>query len=462
MIGKRLYNRTPIIDALKAYDYDNFIKFHTGSRGKSPIEFWKWDFTEAPTLDNLQCPTGVILEAERLAASTFGADHTFFSVNGSTASILALILGTCNDGDILIVDRNCHISVFNAMIFAGVKPVFINPTYENQIAIHTDTDSFSKAAEEYGAVGVLITRPNYYGVAVDISNLSEKLHKSNKFLFVDEAHGAHFGFHERLPASALSCGADSVAQSAHKTLGALNQAAFLHLKGALISKDRLFSALSSVQTTSPSYPILASLDYSRAWLESEGKERYEKLMLAIDVFWDSLKEPFYKMETTLPQDPTRLVIGAKGFDLRQIEEELRLRGKIQVEMVDENYIVCIAIPGDEEGLKVFSQALNDCKPSTVSQATSFKPPDIPITGVIDIKSAKNAAHVDVKLTDAVGKISGELVTTFPPGIPILFPGETISPHIVSHICDIINGHSVIKGLTQDMKLIVLDDGGTNG
>jgi len=445
---------TPICKMLSEHSKKNYTKFHTGSRDFDTPDFWSWDFTELPGLDNLQCPSGSILEAQTLAAQAFGADRTFFSVNGSTAAIVALIIGSCSPGDVLVVDRCSHRSVFHALALAGVKAVLVNPTSEDGLPVPQSAEVFLDATIKHEAVGVLVTRPNYYGISFDISELATELHKVGKFLLVDEAHGAHFGFHPLLPQAALKFGADGVAQSAHKTLGALNQTAYLHIQGSYLIEEKIASALSMVQTTSPSYPLLASLDYSRAWLQEEGESRYSKLLLAIDEFWKQLHPPFRSAVVSCEQDPSRLVIRMKDFDGNRVAHLLRERYEIQVEMSDTEYIVCIAVPGDEEGLRKLSNALNKVialgegnypyTPVNLIGQTAYV--DVPI----DIRLSLYARHLEVEAQDAVGKISGEFVTQFPPGVPLLCPGEKISLEVATQIYDIIKS-----------KITIMDDGGTN-
>jgi len=482
----------PICKALAEHTAKNYIKFHTGSRasmtagagagagvgegagaglgGGMPNDFRAWDFTELPGLDDLHCPTGVILEAQNLAAEAFGADRTFFSVNGSTAAILALVLGSCKRGDTLVVDRGSHKAVCNALVLADVKAVFVDVVWEDDIAVMADAKVFLDAALATQAVGVLVTRPHYYGSAADLTVLAQGLHAVGKFLLVDEAHGAHFGFHPLLPRAALQFGADGVAQSAHKTLGALNQTAFLHVKGKLLDADRIGQALSMVQTTSPSYPLLASLDYSRAWLEKEGVKRYEELIRATAFFWERLRPPFRMAYTAAMQDPTRLAIRTEGLDGNAVAAALREEFGIQVEMSEPRYVICIAVPGDEQALMTLAESLNQLVGTTAGAAAAggavgaaaamARPKHAGAASPhsshsshsshspLDLRAAFYAKHARVAAMDAVGKVSGEFVTPHPPGVPLLCPGEIISEETAQLICDIISS-----------KITIIDDGG---
>ena len=478
----------PICKALAEHTAKNYIKFHTGSRasmtagegsgaetcadtgagtgaglgGGLPNDFRAWDFTELPGLDDLHCPTGVILEAQNLAAEAFGADRTFFSVNGSTAAILALVLGSCKPGDTLVVDRGSHKAVCNALVLADVKAMFVDVVWEDDIAVMADGKVFLDAAIATHAVGVLVTRPHYYGSAADLTVLAQGLHEVGKFLLVDEAHGTHFGFHPLLPRAALQFGADGVAQSAHKTLGALNQTAFLHVKGKLLDAERIGQALSMVQTTSPSYPLLASLDYSRAWLEKEGVKRYEELISATAFFWERLRPPFRMAYTAAMQDPTRLAIRTEGLDGNAVAAALRKEFGIQVEMSEPRYVVCIAVPGDEQALMTLAESLNQlvgflagqgdanasAAPAMARPMSAGAPSPHRTHGPLDLRAAFYAKHARVAAMDAVGKVSGDFVTPYPPGVPLLCPGEIISEETAQLICDIISS-----------KITIIDDGG---
>ncbi|MBD2604242.1 aminotransferase class I/II-fold pyridoxal phosphate-dependent enzyme [Scytonema hofmannii FACHB-248] len=279
-------NQTPLLDTLKANTTRPHAAFYTpghkGGQGISPRlvdlfgeAVFRADLTELSELDNLFAPQGVIQQAQQLAAEAFGAAQTWFLVNGSTCGIEAAILATCGMGDKIILPRNVHSSAIAGLILSGAMPIFVNPEYDPILDIaHSITPASVEAALEQhpDAKAVMIVYPTYYGVCADVEAIARITHQYNIPLLVDEAHGAHFAFHPQLPIAALAAGADLSVQSIHKTLGAMTQASMLHVQGDRININRVTKALQLVQSTSPSYILLASLDAARQQMALHGKE----------------------------------------------------------------------------------------------------------------------------------------------------------------------------------------------
>ncbi|MFN5893855.1 MAG: aminotransferase class I/II-fold pyridoxal phosphate-dependent enzyme, partial [Dolichospermum sp.] len=279
-------NQTPLIEALKACTTRSHAPFYTPGhkrgQGISPIfsdllgkDVFRADLTELTELDNLFTPQSVILAAQELAAEAFGAEKTWFLVNGSTCGIAAAILATCRMGEKIILPRNVHSSVISGLILSGAIPIFINPEYDEYLDItYSIRPELVKAAliKHPDTKAVLIVYPTYNGVCGDIKAISHLTNQYNIPLIVDEAHGAHFHFHPQLPTSALTAGADLTIQSIHKTLGAMTQASMLHIQGNRIDIDRINKALQLVQSTSPSFILLASLDAARHQMAIHGKK----------------------------------------------------------------------------------------------------------------------------------------------------------------------------------------------
>ncbi len=230
---------------------------------------------ELPELDNLFAPEGVILQAQQLSAEAFGADRTWFLANGSTSGVVAAILATCGPGDKIVLPRNVHQSAVSGLVLSGAIPIFITPEYDPTFDIAhsiTPTAVSEALARHPDAKAVMMVYPTYYGVCGDIAAIAHIAHQHNIPLLVDEAHGPHFTFHPDLPISALAAGADLTVQSTHKVLSALTQAAMLHTQGMRVDNDRLSKALQLVQSTSPSYLLLASLDVARYQMATQGKK----------------------------------------------------------------------------------------------------------------------------------------------------------------------------------------------
>ncbi|MGI8502338.1 MAG: aminotransferase class I/II-fold pyridoxal phosphate-dependent enzyme, partial [Hassallia sp.] len=289
-------NQTPLLDALKAHAAHPHAAFYTPGHkrgvGISPRltdllgeAVFRADLTELSELDNLFVPQGVIQQAQLLAAEAFGASQTWFLVNGSTCGIEAAILATCGMGDKIILPRNVHSSVVAGLILSGAMPIFVNPEYDLVLDIaHSITPASVQAAlkQHPDAKAVMIVYPTYYGVCGDVEAIASLVHQYNIPLLVDEAHGAHFAFHHQLPIPALAAGADLSVQSIHKTLGAMTQASMLHIRGNRVNSDRLNKALQLVQSTSPSYILLASLDAARQQMALHGKELMSRTLQLAD------------------------------------------------------------------------------------------------------------------------------------------------------------------------------------
>ena len=428
------------------------------------------DMTEIPGLDNLHFPEGVIKEAQDLAAKVFGADYTSFLVNGSTCGIHAAILGVCKPGDRLIVSRDCHKSVIGAMMLGSVTPIYIAPEYDSSFGV--SSLMLPSTVEEAiknnpDAVGVVVTRPNYYGLCSDIRAISDVVHSYNKILIVDEAHGAHLKFSSKLPCSALDADADVCIQSAHKTLPALTQGAYMHIKGNRVDVDKVKFVLRLIQTSSPSYIIMAFLDIARAIMESCGAELIEKLLENITWFERMICENTgYKILSVQPflsghVDKTRIVVnvrntGKTGFFVEKI---LRSQFNIQVEMADMYNIVCISTIAD--GMKEFERLYCALKEIEKQFNNSSKLPDINVREVniplqeVALDKIMQCNYKKQNLAESVGKVSRGIITPYPPGVPIVCPGEVITEEAVQYIISVIKAGGTVNGVTDDGEIEIL-------
>ena len=235
------------------------------------------DVTGVPDMDELHEPHGCIREAQELAADLFGADQTYFAVNGTSGAIHAMALSTLNDGDYIVIPRNIHKSILSAIILAGAQPLFVQPVYEEYLGFALGVEQqalikyLNNDPDAQKAKAVLLVNPTYYGTAQNLARICQAIHERGKLLLVDEAHGPHFHFHRSMPEPALRSGADAVAQGAHKTIGALTQASFLHVQGPRIDKARIKAWFQHLTSTSPSYLLLASLDAARRQMALRGR-----------------------------------------------------------------------------------------------------------------------------------------------------------------------------------------------
>lgn len=467
----------PIYDVIMKYLATNPVPFHMPGHkmGKGiPSEFLEgiinMDLTELPETDNLHFPEGSIKEAQRLAARAFGSNMTFFLVNGSTCGIHAAVMTICKPGDKLIVARDCHKSVISAMMLAGAAPVYIQPKTNDYFGISTiiDPSKVDDALHENpDAVGVLITRPNYYGVCSDIQKIAEITHSYDKVLVVDEAHGAHLKFSSRLPICAMDSGSDLCIQSAHKTLAALNQGAYLHVKSHRIDIERLKFYLGILQTSSPSFIILAFLDIARQIMETRGQQLLDGLLNNIG----QLEEVLNKNERIVMLTPnsiskaaldrTRVVINVNrtGMTGYQIERLLKKKGNIQVEMSDYSNIVCICTIADKaKDIQTLYTQINrlceDFKNSPVLSRPDFS--DMPIPKqALDFREVLQAQDVRIDLKKACGRISKHIITPYPPGVPLVCPGEIISRDLIEYIISILEAGGTVNGVDSKLTVSVI-------
>lgn len=428
------------------------------------------DLTEIPETDNLHFPTGPVKEAQRLAAHAFGAQHSFFLVNGSTCGIQAMIMAICKPGDKLIVSRDCHKSVINSMMLAGARPVYIEPEFESSFGIPgvvKPCDVEKTLNQSADAVGVLITRPNYYGICSDIKQIADIVHSFGKVLAVDEAHGAHLVFSKRLPICAMKAGADICVQSAHKTLPAFTQGAYLHVNSNKIDIERLSFFLRTLQTSSPSFIILTLLDLARELMEKTGKYLLDELLNYIEWF-EKYIESYGSLSLLGSYNPykgqldkTRIVINVEKLGITGFKAEKILRNKsnIQIEMSDLFNIVCIAtIADDMKSIKRLASGLAQLDTSFNSGSGTgsicIKPLDIP-KQALELKDVMQSECESIELINAAGRVCKEIITPYPPGIPLVCPGEIITNEIIGYICGITAAGGNVNGISRDFKISVV-------
>jgi len=463
--------KAPLFEALVEYSHKNKIPFHMPGhkQGKGIFENYKTDLfridvTELPDTDNLHFPEGVIDEAQKLLASAYGALSSFFLVNGSTCGIQAMIATVCNPGDILIVDRNCHSSVISALILSGVIPKYVYPEYISKLGFMGGIapEEIKKAFIRFPeAKGVLITSPNYYGICLDIESIADIVHSFNKVLLVDEAHGAHFYFHEKLPKGAIQCGADICVQSAHKTLPALTQSSMLHVGSNRISLSRLKKCLRLFQSSSPSFILMAYLDVARNIMVESGKQIFDSLLEyshALMQYINNNTNARCPLQQLVGQhavhevDVTRLVINFSDYSISgyEVAAILNEQYNIQVEMADFNNIVCIPSVGNSAcDFQALGFAVGELLKKVNVQFQHKRVHSYPRNpSAVSPREAFYSNGKVAGLLDSVGRISCDTIVCYPPGVPILCPGETISRETVDYILDIKRMGGKIMGLSE--------------
>ncbi|WP_102027491.1 aminotransferase class I/II-fold pyridoxal phosphate-dependent enzyme [Salirhabdus sp. Marseille-P4669] len=410
------------------------------------------DLINIGPLDDLHHPHGIIKEAQTLAAEAFGADYTYFSVQGTSGAIMTMIMAVCNPGDKIIVPRNVHKSVTSAIIFSGATPVFIHPELDKDLGIsHGITPaSVQKALTAHpDAKGVLVINPTYFGIAADLKKIVDIAHSYDVPVLVDEAHGVHIHFHDRLPLSAMQAGADLAATSVHKLGGSLTQSSVLNVKSKYVSHERVQSIFSMLTTTSTSYLLLASLDVARKQLVLNGHQLIDKALLLADETRKQINEiphlycvgkEILGSEATFDYDPTKLIISVKDLGITGYDAEVWLREKyqIEVELSDLYNILCIITHGDSERetgllIKALTELSMVCEKNEKSKHhIQVDIPEIPLLALSPRDAFYSETEV-IPLKYAAGRISAEFVMVYPPGIPIFMPGEIITEDNIDYI-----------------------------
>lgn len=467
-------SKTPLFTGLVEHARRNPVQFHIPGHKKGAgmyPEFRNFigknalsiDLINIAPLDDLHHPKGMIKEAQELAAEAFGADHTFFSVQGTSGAIMAMIMSVVGPGEKIIIPRNVHKSILSAIIFAGAIPVFIHPVMDANLGIAhgVTTTSVRKALEQNPtAKGVLVINPTYFGVSANLKEIVEVAHSFDVPVLVDEAHGVHIHFHDKLPLSAMQAGADIAATSVHKLGGSMTQSSILNVKEGRISANRVKSVISMLTTTSTSYLLLASLDTARKQLVEHGKEMMDRVLELAAFARDEINlipglycvgSEILGSEATYTMDPSKMIIQVRGLGLTGHEAEGWLREKynIEVELSDLYNILCIITPGDTIlTVSTLVQALRELARihmgSESARTVQVHLPEIPELALSPREAFYSETEI-VPLEEAANRIMAEFVMVYPPGIPILLPGEIISKDNINYIIENISAGLPVQG-----------------
>jgi len=473
-------NETPLFDALMEYVNRETIPFHVPGHKKGvgmDKEFkdfmgenpFKIDVTVFKLVDSLHHPTGPIKKAQELAADVYGADASFFSIHGTSGAIQAMIMSVVTDGDKIIVPRNVHKSITAGIILSGAIPIYMQPQLDKKLGIaHGVPPSTVEATlnKHPDAKAVLIINPTYYGVATDIKSIADIVHSHGIPLIVDEAHGPHLGFNDKLPMSAMEAGADICSQSTHKIIGAMTQASLLHVHSKYVDVNKVHQVLSLLQTTSPSYILMASLDCARRQIALHGEELLEYTINLINYARAEINKipglySFGEEVLGIPGcyafDPTKLTItcrdlGITGFDLDMI---LANKYHIQMELSDLYNILAVGSFGDtKESIEALLSALKEISNEYFGKGNK-KSDFIDIPSIPEQLQRPREAFTSMKssvsLRDSIGLISGEFLMAYPPGIPVLCPGERITKEIIDYIQKLKDVGLFVQG-TEDPKV----------
>ena len=451
--------RAPIAEAMQAYERDGALAFHTPGHkqglGAHPLlkklitpSGLRQEVSLMEELDDLHEPTMCIREAQALAAELYGADEAFFMINGTSGAIQAMLMGALQPGDIVLVPRNAHRSIIGGLILVGATPVFIQPEIDDQlgIAMELSVASISQAiVQNPTAKALIMVYPTYYGVTANLTAIANLVHSHNMLLLVDEAHGPHLKFSEQLPLQAIDCGADMAAQSTHKIVGSMTQTSMLLIKGARVDVERVRQAASLLQSTSPNQLLLASLDIARLQLAEHGRalvaravKLAEKLRTAVNEIpglW-SFASDYLAPDIGLDLTKVTVNISQLGLSGPQAEHILRYEYKIQCELADAyNLLFIISYADTEKQVAVLIAVLRELA-TKYNNAENFcklaKLPPVPKSGMKP-RDAFFAPVTSVPFIEAEGQVAAEQVMFYPPGIPILAPGDIVDEASLSYI-----------------------------
>ncbi|XVF47577.1 hypothetical protein PTKIN_Ptkin03bG0120700 [Pterospermum kingtungense] len=489
----QLNSISPLVSALKTSAHQNAASFHFPghNRGRAApsslvqligLKPFIHDLPELPQLDNLFSPEGPILEAQKLAAKLFGSSETWFLVGGTTCGIQAAILATCSPGEYLILPRNSHLSAISAMVLSGAIPKYIIPEYDCNwdITSGVTLSQVEKAINELHMEGqkvaaVFITSPTYHGICSNVKNISKLCHSYGIPVIVDEAHGAHLGFHHKLPCSALQQGADLAVQSTHKVLCSLTQSSMLHLSGNIVDRERISKCLQTLQSTSPSYLLLASLDAARAELSEKPETIFNNAIdLAIEtknlirnipgisVLGTSVFSNFPVI------DPLRLTfgfwqLGLSGFEADDILD--RDHGVISELVGTRSITFAINLGTCRDHVKRLASGIKNISAASLSLRKITETADhcdsAPFTDIsicLNPRESFFARKKKVDIGESLGRICGELICPYPPGIPVMIPGEIITKSALDYLLLVKNKGAVISGVSDPLlsSIVVCD------
>ena len=450
--------RAPLYVALERFRKQRVVPFdvpgHKRGRGNPELvellgeKCVGMDVNSMKPLDNLCHPVSVILEAEALAAEAFGAENAFFMVGGTTSSVQSMVLSACKAGDKIILPRNVHRSVINALVLCGAEPVYVNPKVDNRLGISLGMelcDVERAILENPTAVAVLVNNPTYYGICSNIREIVRLAHEHGMLALADEAHGTHFYFGKNLPVSAIAAGADMSAVSMHKSGGSLTQSSLL-LLGKNVSAGYVSQIINLTQTTSASYLLMSSLDISRRNLALRGESSFEKVTAMAEYARSEINgiggyyaygRELVNGNSIYDYDVTKLSVYTRDIGLAGIEvyDLLRDEYDIQIEFGDIGNILAYISIGDRiQDIERFVGALSDIKRLYAKDTKGMLSNEYIAPRVVTTpQKAFYAKKESLPLRQTRGRVCSEFVMCYPPGIPILAPGEVVTEDIIDYI-----------------------------
>lgn len=468
-----------LYDYLNEYSDSEMYPFHMPGHKRNPqsgplSELYRLDITEIDDFDNLHQPESIIRDAQERAASLYQSEETFYLVNGSTAGILSAISAVAGTDKRLIIARNCHKAVYHAAFLNRMKLHYLYPEVNEEYDIAGEVraaqidheiksilhdEAIEAVAANEKIAGVVITSPTYDGIISDVAAIADVAHHYGIPLIVDQAHGAHFGFHPDYPENAVRQGADIVIHSVHKTLPAPTQTALLHRNGNLIDREMLKRYLRIYQSSSPSYLLMAGMDEAIQLVTESGFQRLDKL-LTLRLKIEEKAKNFRHIRVCPLTEPGKLIISVKNTSItgKALYDVLREKYHLQMEMAAGSYVIAILSMMDtEKGISRLLTALQE-----IDQSLSDMPAKRILLPMLDIRPKKSMELCDayhlkyerVNVKDAKNRIAAEFVNLYPPGIPILVPGEVICKQILDVIEDYQKSGYIVQGIEhQELKVV---------
>ena len=474
-------DQIPIYSALCRYRGEENLRLHmpghAGGRGVNEMlqSIATIDVTEVGGMDDFHLPQGIIAESQRLMAQTVGAGESFYLVNGASSGIHALFMSTAAEGERILLPRNCHRSFYGGMVLSGAMPVYIPSRIDDQLGLEltVKVSEIEKCLlQDPDIITIFITSPSYFGTCSDIESITALAGQYQKDVLVDEAHGGHFPFHKDYPAPALAQGAMAAVNGLHKTWPVLNQGACLHIAPGFPEHARLRQAVSLLTTTSPSYPLLASMELARMFMEQEGGYRLEQAGQWSEKFKEKINqikglhchhEEFKERSDIKGIDPLKVLISMPGLQVSgyQMGNILKEKYHIQLEMETQHSILAMfSLLHDESDWERFYKALQevaaDYAGSKKGSLRIESPPAAKV--VLSPRRAFQSTKKQVKLAESLNLISGEMIAVYPPGIPCLLPGETITEEVLDYLHYMIDSGARIQGPEEPTlkNILVID------
>ena len=487
---------TPLINALEALKNENRISFHTpghkkggafSTRGDGGIQknLYQYDTTEVFGTDQLQNPSGVIRASQQWTAEIFGSREAYYLVNGASGGILAMILSQTRPGDEILLPRDVHQSVIHALILGDLTPRFIHPHRDPYFKIPRGItpDQVKEGLEKHPKVkGVLLTHPNYYGRGSGIQEIREWTKAAGKLLWVDQAHGAHFGLHHELPESGVTVGADLTVMGFHKTLPTLTQGAVLFTRGDLVDRERLQEQLNIHQSSSPSYILMASIEQGAALYREEGKEKIEALLWGIHRLEKQFQSlSLFQLDREPGKDRTKIWIRTENSGLKgeEVETYIRENHGIDLELSLPQGVLALASMGNgEKDLKKLYLAFEELEKTLYNKKKSPSCPrgfpqgtskvwegrkeardkgKFGEIGPLSLRGAFYSPKERVSINKSLNRVAASAVTPYPPGIPLILPGETLTESHIEKLKKYREKGTEVNGIKNGQILVVTEE-----